>query len=49
MANRSYYCRKCEVLVDESEVDLDTMTHILIAVLTIAGETKELRHPVVPE
>ena len=57
---RSFYCPKCQVLVDASEVDSEQLEaddmkiaevhyHTLIVALTVGGETKSITHPVVPE
>jgi hypothetical protein len=60
MAAQSYYCPKCQVLVDESEVDSEELQaddqritevhyHTLMVALTVAGEEKAITHRVIVE
>jgi hypothetical protein len=52
MPTRSFYCRKCQVLVDVSEVDSPrdgVYFHTLIRALTGRGEVKSITHEVIAE
>lgn len=41
---RSYYCRKCCALIDESEVNAQDASHVVQGFLTAQGEERAIIH-----